>query len=177
MQVSYANDYEYLPEPFAIASNVTLPVGGYSFQAMSASYTAGVQRHAAGTATVTYGSFYNGTKTAIGYSSGRITLSYRFLLEPTISLNLVDLPQGSFKSNVVSTRATYMFSPRAYLSALLQANSSSHVFATNVRFRWEYQPNSEFFVVYSEGRDTTSNGFPLLQNRGLVVKLTKLFRL
>jgi hypothetical protein len=69
-----------------------------------------------------------------------------------------------------------MFSPRSFVSALLQVNSASHVFTTNVRFRWEYRPMSDFFIVYSEGRDTNVTGFPTMQNRGFVVKLTKLFR-
>jgi hypothetical protein len=175
IQVSYANDYEYLPGPFAIARNVTLPVGGYGWQSMTASYTRGNQRRVSGTTSVTRGSFYTGTKTAFSYT-GRVKMTNQALVEPTITLNYVDLREGSFSSNVLSARATFMFSPRAYVSALLQGNSSSHVFSTNVRFRWEYKPNSEFFVVYSEGRDTTSSGFPLIQNRGFVVKLTKLFR-
>jgi hypothetical protein len=46
----------------------------------------------------------------------------------------------------------------------------------NIRFRWEYQPGSDIFVVYSDGRDTLASGFPTLQDRSLVVKFTRLFR-
>jgi hypothetical protein len=47
----------------------------------------------------------------------------------------------------------------------------------NLRFRWEYQPGSELFVVYSDARDTEDTGFPPpIFNRSFVVKLTKLFR-
>ena len=35
---------------------------------------------------------------------------------------------------------------------------------------------SEVFVVYSDGRNTIGAGFPELDNRSFVVKLTKLFR-
>ncbi|MEE2638271.1 MAG: hypothetical protein VYE68_13695 [Acidobacteriota bacterium] len=49
--------------------------------------------------------------------------------------------------------------------------------STNVRLRWEYQPGSEFFVVYNDQRDTEfGDRFPLLQNRAFVVKLTRQFR-
>jgi hypothetical protein len=176
VQLEFSDQYEYLPKPFAIASGVVLPVGGYSFQTVTTSYRAGPQRRASGTFSVATGSFYDGTKTALTYSSGRITVNYRLLLEPSISLNFVDLPEGAFKSNVVGARTTYMFSPRAYVSALLQYNSAAHAFTTNTRFRWEYQPLSEFFIVYSEGRNTDVDGFPEIQNRGFVVKITKLFR-
>jgi hypothetical protein len=61
-------------------------------------------------------------------------------------------------------------------AALVQYNSTSASFTTNIRFRWEYSPLSELFVVYSDGRDTLGRGFPGLVNRGLTVKLTRLFR-
>jgi len=49
--------------------------------------------------------------------------------------------------------------------------------STNVRLRWEYQPGSELFVVYNDHRDTWMNrGFPVLENRAFVVKLTRQFR-
>jgi hypothetical protein len=50
---------------------------------------------------------------------------------------------------------------------------------TNIRFRWEYQPGSDLFVVYSEGRDTgplPPTRLDALQQRGFVVKFTRLLR-
>jgi hypothetical protein len=62
-------------------------------------------------------------------------------------------------------------------AALVQYNSTSHLVSTNVRFRWEYRPGSELFVVYSDGRDTgLQRPLPGLLNRGFTVKLTRLFR-
>jgi len=42
--------------------------------------------------------------------------------------------------------------------------------------RWEYTPGSELFVVYSDGRDTATGGYPGLQNRSVAVKATRLLR-
>ena len=50
------------------------------------------------------------------------------------------------------------------------------VSALNARFRWEYQPGSELFVVYLDGRDTVPKGFPELMNRALIIKINRLFR-
>ena len=44
--------------------------------------------------------------------------------------------------------------PRMFVAALVQHASSSHSLTTNLRFRWEYQPGSELFVVYTDGHDT-----------------------
>ena len=49
--------------------------------------------------------------------------------------------------------------------------------STNARFRWEYQPGSELFVVFDEQRETPGTRFPVLANRAIVVKITRLFRL
>ncbi len=49
--------------------------------------------------------------------------------------------------------------------------------STNIRLRWKYEPGSDLFVVYSEGRDTDFRGFPRIANRGFVIKFTKLFRM
>jgi hypothetical protein len=65
-----------------------------------------------------------------------------------------------------------------FVSALVQYASSTHSFSTNFRFRWEYQPGSEIFVVYTDGHDTAAAlGVPSLQNRGVVIKANRLFRL
>ena len=61
-------------------------------------------------------------------------------------------------------------------SALLQHSSATNTLSSNIRFRWEYQPGSELFVVYTEGRDTSTVGRIALENRGFAVKLTRLFR-
>jgi hypothetical protein len=88
----------------------------------------------------------------------------------------MELPAESFTTELIRLRATYNLSPRSFVGALLQYNSEDDSFSTNVRFRWEYQPGSDLFLVYSEGRDTFSPGSPLLESRSFVVKFTRLIR-
>lgn len=86
-------------------------------------------------------------------------------------------PYGSGRADVVGSRLTYTITPRLFVSALTQYQSRTTSVSTNARLRWEYQPGSELFVVYSDGRITeTPNRIPELQTRSLIVKLTKLFR-
>ena len=59
---------------------------------------------------------------------------------------------------------------------LVQYSSSSSSLSTNLRFRWEYQPGSELFVVYTEGRSTLPLRGTDLESRGFVVKINRLFR-
>ena len=170
-------NYEFLDVPFRIASDVTIPVGGYQFQDYFASYQMGPQRRLSGSLTFQRGEFYDGDITAVGYSRGRIEVTPQFSFEPSVSVNRITLPQGKFTAKLATTRFTYTFTPRMFVGGLLQYNSTRDVLSTNVRLRWEYQPGSELFIVYNDQRDTElGRSFPMLENRAFVVKFTRLFR-
>lgn len=174
--VEYTRYYEFLPEPFEIETGVVLPVGGYDYQDVRASFQMGPQRKLSGRMGFRRGSFYDGERTEASYF-GRAEISPRLTLEPRLSWNWVDLPEGRFTTKLAAARVNFSLSPRVFVGALLQYTSASDSFSTNVRFRWEYEPGSDFFVVYTDGRNTEGAGFPVLQNRSLVFKLTRLFRL
>jgi hypothetical protein len=174
--VEARNSYELLVAPFNIATGVVIPRGAYSFGDVQLQYQFGAQRRASGTVSFQRGNFYDGDITAVGYSTGRVSVTTRFSLEPSFSINRVELPTGRFTSKVFRTRGDYGFSPRMFVSAFLQYASADRAFSTNLRFRWEYQPGSELFVVYTDERDTTGPRYPTLKNRAFVVKATRLFR-
>ena len=176
LTVDYARDYEFLPKPFAIASHVTVPAGGYGYQNLLTSYSFGAQHKLAGTVSFQQGSLYGGTKRTLGLSGGRTDITPQFTLEPSFSFNHVSLPWGVFTSSVITERTTYTITPRMFISALTQYNSSSHTVSNNARFRWEYRPGSEVFIVYSDGRDTQLEGFLPVVNRAFIVKMNRLFR-
>jgi hypothetical protein len=172
----YSDGYEFIPSRFAIASNVNVPVGGYDSRNTTVSYTFGTQHTFSGTLNYQQGTLYGGTKRTFGVGTGRVEISPRFSIEPSVSANWVDLPFGRFTSTVVTGRNTYTLTARMFVSALVQFNSSTRTMSTNARFRWEYQPGSEMFVVYSDGRDTIPTGFPTLVNRAFIFKVNRLFR-
>ena len=174
---SYSRTHEFLPAPFTITSDVTIPVGGYDFGTVRAGYNFGRQRPLSGNVSVQHGTFYSGDKTTFGVSRGRVSFSPQFSVEPSYSLNLVDLVEGAFTTHLMGSRVTYTMTPRMFVSALLQYNSGNDTVSTNVRLRWEYRPGSEMFLVYNEQRDTLTPGFPTLANRALIFKINRLFRL
>jgi hypothetical protein len=136
----------------------------------------GQRRTVSGQFAVNHGTFYNGHKTTVSLSRGRLNAGSQLSLEPTYLLNVVDLEEGSFTSQLIGSRVTYTMSPLMFTSALLQYNSSTHAVSANVRLRWEYRPGSEFFIVYNEDRDTLGRRFPDLAGRALIVKINRLFR-
>jgi hypothetical protein len=174
---TYTSSYEFLPRPFRIAPGIVLPVRGYDSNKLRVSHSLGTQRVMSGTAAVEYGSFYSGHRLALGLSSGRLKVTSQFSLEPTYSINKVDLLEGSFTTHLAGSRVTYTMTPLMFASALLQYNSTNHLMSANARLRWEYAPGSELFVVYNEERNTLTRSFPSLNNRAFIVKFNRLFRL
>ena len=169
--VSYTRSYELLKQPFRIAPGVTIPVGGYNFEDVRASFGLGQHRRFSGRLSAQHGSFFSGERTSVGFGGGRLELTSQFSVEPSISFDRIDLPEGRFTTRLVSTRTTYTVTPFMFVSALLQYNSSTDALSTNLRLRWEYLPGSELFVVYNEQRDTLASRFPELENRALVIKI------
>jgi hypothetical protein len=172
--IEVLRSHEFLPQPFAV-QGVRIPTGDYSFTTAVASYTAGQQHRASGTVSVEAGGFYDGTRRAVSYR-GRVEISPRLGVEPNISRNWIDVPQGRFTTTLVGARTTLTITPRMFVAALVQYTSGASSLSSNVRFRWEYLPGSELFVVYTEGRSTLPVRGTELQNRGVVVKINRLFR-
>jgi len=173
-------NYDLLVAPFSPAPGHPIPVGGYNYNDVSLRYNMGQQRRFSGNVGVQLGEYYNGTIRSVTFSQGRYAILKQFSVEPRLTVTRIDIPSGAFTTRQFGARTDYGFSPRMFASALLQYSSVDHTFSSNVRFRWEYQPGSEFFVVWTDEQDTNplepQRGSISLKNRAFVVKMTKLFR-
>jgi hypothetical protein len=105
-----------------------------------------------------------------------VNVSPRLSLEPSYTVNWIDIPQGALTTHLAGSRATHSISPLVFGSALIQYNSSTHTVGVNARLRWEYQPGSELFVVYNEDRATERTAPITGAARSLIVKVNRLFR-
>src|SRR6267142_1161477 len=174
--LDYTRDFEYLPRSIQIAPGVILPVGGYDYDTARVTYELGQQRAVSGRVSVATGTFYDGNKKEANFTSGRVALSPRVSIEPGLTMNWVDLPYGSFTNRLVTARGIFTPTPRTMISCLTQYNASDHTLSSSVRLRWEYVPGSEFFAVYSDGRNAADALVPGLVNRSVALKLTRLLR-
>jgi hypothetical protein len=176
MQLEATKTFEGVNAPFTVAKGVRIPVGGYDYNQYRAVYSFGSQRKISGSATARTGDFYDGRLHELTWR-GRAEFSPQLYVEPTISWNHVDGPFGKGDANIVSNRLTYTISPKMFVSALVQYQSRVDSISTNARFRWEYRPGSELFVVYNDGRTTLARGVPDLQTRSFIIKVTRLFQM
>ena len=174
--LDYTHDFEFLPRNFQIAPAVILPIGGYDYDTLRMTYELGQQRRVSGRLSVATGTFYDGNKKEANFTSGRIALSARVSIEPGMTMNWIDLPQGTFQNRLMTARGIFTPSPRMLISSLMQYNASDQTVSSSVRLRWEYVPGSELFIVYSDGRNTSEALVRGLVNRSVAIKLTRLLR-
>jgi hypothetical protein len=169
-------NYELLVASFTVVPGAVIGSRGYAFNDALISYALGQQRRVSGTIQAQVGQFYDGHITGLTLSGARVGILKQFSVEPSVAVNHVTLPASAFTQKVYRARSDYAFSSRMFASALLQYSSTDRTFSGNLRFRWEYRPGSELFVVWTDEQDTRAGGLGTLKNRAFVVKLTRLFR-
>ncbi|MBP7549267.1 MAG: carbohydrate binding family 9 domain-containing protein [Gemmatimonadaceae bacterium] len=187
--IDVTRDYEFLRQPFTpTGSTVAILPGGYDFSDIAVSYEFGAQRRAAGTVRLQGGQYYDGTISSItigpsnSFSSARIAILKQLAVEPTFAVVRIERPTAAFTTRLARARIDYGFTPLMFASALLQYSSADRAFSTNLRFRWEYAPGSEIFLVYTDERDMTADRFVTpttvrgLKNRAFIIKVNRLFR-
>ena len=175
LTVTYHDDYELVTTPFRISGGPLVAIGAYHFKEGVIQLNGGAQRVVSGRVTLTAGEFYSGHRQQLEYS-GRVKVSSQLAFEPRLLASHITLREGTLTTKLVGARTTYTVTPRMFVSGLVQFNSSLNTLESNIRWRWEYQPGSDLFVVYTDGRDTFGPRAATLMNRGLAIKATRLLR-
>ena len=165
---------ENLLDGFPLSSGIGVPEGEYRFARTGVRFWLGSHRPVSGYLRYEFGDFFGGSRRELSYW-GRAEVNRRFSMEPNVSMNWIEVPDGEVQTAVTRLRASYTVSPRSYLAALVQYNSAAALVSANFRFRWEYSPGSDLFVVLSTNA-ARDDGVSGLSDRTLVVKFTRLFR-
>src|SRR6266850_24854 len=168
-------EHQGLQQSFAIARNVTLPVGSYDYTSMGFDFGTNPSAPLSFLLRADVGGFYNGTR-----RGGSVTLGARHASSLTTSLlveyNDVRLDQGNFTRTLIATRIAYFFTPRILLQTLVQYSNQARVWTANARFGWLSTAGTGLFVVFNEGRE--ADGFfqwNQPQARSLIVKYARQF--
>lgn len=117
---------------------------------------------------------FGGTVRAVGGELG-LAPSSAFAVSAGLTRNDVELPSGSFTSDIYTLNLTWALSTLVTTNALLQYNALDEELVTNVRFNFIHRPGSDVFVVFTEDRGVEGD-VGTVADRGLVVKATWLVR-
>jgi Domain of unknown function (DUF5916) len=153
---------------------VVIPPGEYTWYQPAFEYLHNPSARVTWTTRVRLGNYYDGD-----YKSLEFTSDYRITSRMTAAFGWtrqdVDLPGGSFVTDLVPIKASYSFTTLASLSALLQYNGQTAQFSSNIRLALLNRSGTGLFVVYNDRRDTTSYTPIETLGRSFVVKYTRLF--
>jgi hypothetical protein len=123
---------------------------------------------------VRHGSFYDGD--TIGFESDlSARVGSRFIGSIGWNRQNIELPGGSFHTDLIPVKLSYAFTTLASIQALVQYNNQSSLISSNIRLALLNRSGTGLFVVYNDRRDTTTfNPYETL-GRSFIVKYTRLF--
>ena len=168
-------------QPFRVYSDVTgrtvtIPAGNYAWtQGMfegntdpSAPINASLRQR--------IGRFYDGD--FLGWDA---TVGFRFgarlISEIGWDHSDIDLPGGSFTTDLIPIKVSYSFTSLANLQALIQYNKQRSTISSNIRLALLDRSNTGLFLVYNDRRDTSSFTREELLGRSFIIKYTRLLEL
>ena len=142
-------------DPFEIHPTTMIEPGFYTFGDNFFSVFTDPSRLLSGNVSISSGDFYSGKKQTYSLS-GVLKLGGRLTAEAAWSFNDVDVDEGAFTTHLVTTRFVYAFSTRMFLNGLVQYNSVTEEWSSNIRFNFIYLPLSDRFP--SSSSSTTRGG-------------------
>ncbi len=167
----YNDRFENLFEDFEIQPGVVIPVGPYGFREGVIAYQSSRGRPLSGNVGITWGGFFNGSKTTMELSA-HWRVDEHLYFDAFVERNDVTLPDAEFSADVYGGRVNFAATTRLYLSGYIQHNAAVKEMISNIRFDFIHSPLSDLFVVYTERRSTEGLG---VLDRVFTVKVTKMF--
>ena len=158
-----------IPVDITFTGNTPIIADNYYFENIIATYTSSPIKPLFGTATVDYGTFYNGHK--LSYSG-----DINFRKQPwgvfgvSFSQDEIILPEP-FKNayiTLVGPKIELSFTKNIFFTTFAQYNTQINNMNLNCRLQWRFKPMSDLYIVYTDNYysiDMTK------KNKALVVKL------
>ena len=148
LSLPFNHYFERLDRPFQVFPGIQILPGRYPYNQISPLYTSNQSSRFFGSGQLILGSFYNGTQRAVSLA-GSVRQGEKLLWSGTYAHNIIGLPVGNFTTDLVGFRFNWSFTPKSYLQAFMQYNSTTHQVATNVRFALLSTSSNGLYVVYN----------------------------
>jgi len=99
-------------------------------------------------------------------------MNQHFNVSLSDQINDIELSSGSFVTHLVTGRVNYYFNTKVFVNALVQYNTDTNQWSSNVRLDIIHRPLSDIYLVYNERHDSRSGA---LISRAVIAKMTYLF--
>ncbi len=172
------NFIQYLSQPFNIFKNATIPAGIYHYNRHQLTYNSNQDKKYAYKLFERFGNYYNGAMNEV-MGIGSWHPNAHIFTNDSETWYRFRLPAGIYNASLGSYQGGYSFNRFITMSALVQHNSiQQYPWSTNLRFQYEYRPDSFLYVIYNQGSQFNSidGGNPALPSqKTFTVKLTYSF--
>jgi hypothetical protein len=146
------NDFEDVPIPFKIAGKVPVPVGTYNWTNGDLYIRTSDGRPWSARFEALCCHFYNGNQLKLDFQ-----LDWRPIplieFQPRYTYTFIKLPTGSVGIHLITTDFIINFTPDMQLYTQVQFDNISQNFALSLRYRWEYSPGDELFVLFGQASE------------------------
>ena len=144
---------QLLTSPFNIYKNVYIPNGLYNWDRHQIFVSSAKDRRFIFGLYDRFGSYYNGrlneARYRISYRPNKHVMLSNFTQWDRFRL---PVPGGDFSILLAGIQADYAFSRFLSFSTVVQANTSNaQALTANIRLKWNYRPDSDFFIIYTAG--------------------------
>jgi len=146
------NDYEDVPAPFNIANKVPVPARQYSWTNGDIYIRSSDGRPWSVRFEALCCHFYNGNQLKLDFQ-----IDWRPIplleFQPRYTYTFIKLPTGSIGIHLWTQDLIFNFTPDMQLFTQIQFDNISQNFALSVRYRWEYSPGDEIFVLLGQASE------------------------
>jgi hypothetical protein len=158
--------WEGLEEPFEVYPGIVVPAGRHGGPRLTWRYNSDRRKRLFVRHQWDVGKFLNGDESSHAVQT-TVREGGKFTVDTTWTHRQIELPQGSFQTNLGNMRVTYNFSPAIFAQSLIQYNDRTQRWSTNLRFHWLQTAGTGLFVVYNDTESLRGLG-PV--NRAFIVK-------
>jgi hypothetical protein len=137
---------EALDVPFEISPGIVIPVGSYSFTDSGIEWQFSSHRRFSGRTAYTTGDFYTGTRDRL-FGNATWQPSPKFRANVGYNFNEIDLPEGHFRTRLITTGVDFVFSSTLSWVNLIQYDNVSETMGVNMRLQWIPEAGTEMFFV------------------------------
>ncbi len=169
LEVGYDNSVENTFEPFLIHPTTEVLPGESRYGEWFVMWFSNPSRPLSLNGRYDHGEFYSGTRRALNLS-GVVKAARRLTAFVGWTRNDIELREGAFVTDLLTARLTWSFTTSMFLNALIQYNSVTDDWSSNVRFNLIHRPLSDFFLVLNDRRDPMGRRL----DRALTAKYTHL---
>ncbi|MBK7626202.1 MAG: carbohydrate binding family 9 domain-containing protein [Bacteroidales bacterium] len=148
ISLSAQYQHELLTSDFHIFENFVIPAEKYTFWRKSVTLTSAKRRNLWAATKVGTGSFYSGKRT-----DWMIQAGYKVIVPVYIGMESdrkwVDLPDGSFVTQIYRLNLNFLFSPNLSWYNFAQYENQTETIGWQSRLQWIIKPGKEIFLTFN----------------------------